>query len=348
MIKKNLSQPLYVQIAHSIKQDIIAGKLPSGSILPPTMKMAEDYGVCHKTVQTAMKALMHEGLLIRRPRHGTTVSNLTGSIHGIPKHEKQVSLLIQFNNEDFLGTFYPKQLINGVMAAAREHNCKVEVNVYSNLDTVSIAPYLHGFLLVLPSREQALKIKRLGLPTVLLDMYFERLRLGYVRTDNVYGICSMVRHLLKLGHKNMLYVRHDSESFHVQERYKAFTHLMKKYENKCQGDIINIKDIESGFDFTPFTAVMTDSNDTMVRTLNVLDERSIQCPDNISVISFDDIDPALRFPHSLTVTRQNLEEIGLIGLNLLLEEGERWRNAKILVKPSMIVRKSTRAVQDQP
>ena len=345
MLRKDSAQPLYAQIACLIKQDIITGKLPSGINLPPTMKMAENYGVCHKTVQMAMKALMREGLLIRRPRHGTTVADLNASVRCIPSQEKLVSLLIQFNNEDFLGTFYPKQLINGVMSAAKEHNCKVEVNVYSNLDTISITPYLSGFLLVLPSREQALKIKRLGLPTVLLDMHFARLRLGYVRTDNVYGIRCMVRHMLKLGHKNILYAHHDCNSFHVQERYKAFRCLMKKYENKCRGYTVNIKDIENGFDFTPFTAVMTDSNDTMIRTANVLDEKNIQCPGDISVISFDDIDPAVRFPHSFTVVRQNLEEIGSIGLNLLFEESEKWRNAKILVKPSMIVRKSTGAIR---
>lgn len=53
--------PLYVQLKESIVRDVADGRLAPGSRLPSTLQLASKYGVCHKTVQIAMRALVREG-----------------------------------------------------------------------------------------------------------------------------------------------------------------------------------------------------------------------------------------------------------------------------------------------
>lgn len=74
-----MSQPRYRQLADSLKADIVAGRYPVGSQLPPEYELCELHEVSRHTARDALRLLLEEGLVERRRGVGTTVLRTRGS-----------------------------------------------------------------------------------------------------------------------------------------------------------------------------------------------------------------------------------------------------------------------------
>lgn len=67
------------------------------------------------------------------------------------------------------------------------------------------------------------------------------------------------------------------------------------------------------------TAIFITNNQMMLGALHALRERGLTCPDDISIVCFDDPDWAALFSPPLTVIRQPTYQLGEIAANLLLQ-----------------------------
>ena len=65
---------LYLQIAESVRQDILAGKIKVGDRLPPVREMSLRWSCTAGTVQRAYQELSRQGLVHTRAGQGTTIS----------------------------------------------------------------------------------------------------------------------------------------------------------------------------------------------------------------------------------------------------------------------------------
>lgn len=332
----------------AIARDIVEGRSRPGTRLPPTVQIAREYGVCHKTVQLAMKALAGEGLLIRRPRLGTVVANVCLEDLARRAGARRVALLMPYLLEDFKSSQFVRELIMGVVSEAEQCGCGVDFSVYSNSHSLAIQPSLLGLLLLRPERDEALRVKRLGMPTIVLDRSHPRLGLGSVQTDNVDGIAQAARHLVSLGHKRILYVhnhRPSNPTFSAGERFRGFGLAVKRHSLPSDGYTVVVDELGVRLERRDFTAILTDGYDATVQSLRALRERSIRFPEDVSFVGFDDVDLAEHMPAPLTVIRQNLDTVGATGLRHLLDEDIDWRKARTLVKPELVVRASTKALK---
>ncbi len=61
-------------VRESIREEIVGGRLPPGSSLPPQLELARRFGVSNITVQQALSQLAGQGFLDVRPRVGTFVA----------------------------------------------------------------------------------------------------------------------------------------------------------------------------------------------------------------------------------------------------------------------------------
>ncbi len=59
----NNKLPIYIQLMHEIKKQIVSGKLVPGQQVPTVRDMASTYGVNPNTVQRALQELETEGIL---------------------------------------------------------------------------------------------------------------------------------------------------------------------------------------------------------------------------------------------------------------------------------------------
>lgn len=61
-------EPLHVQIARHVRNDIAAGRLRDGTVLPSTRTLAREWGVSVFTITEAMRLLSDEGLVVSESR----------------------------------------------------------------------------------------------------------------------------------------------------------------------------------------------------------------------------------------------------------------------------------------
>jgi molybdate-binding protein/DNA-binding transcriptional regulator YhcF (GntR family) len=73
-------QPLYLQIAEAVRQDLLAGRLRPGDALPTVREMAEHWKCTPGTVQQAYKELTRQGIAVSRPGQGTRIGNAPPSV----------------------------------------------------------------------------------------------------------------------------------------------------------------------------------------------------------------------------------------------------------------------------
>ncbi len=98
------------KVVQSLKSDILAGRYPPGSRLPPERDLASHYGIARNTLRRLLEELSRDGLLERQVGRGTFVaetgarreqakptgSDLSGSLRGAsPADLMEVRLIIE-------------------------------------------------------------------------------------------------------------------------------------------------------------------------------------------------------------------------------------------------------------
>lgn len=66
--------PLWLQIRRALAQAILSGEWPAGTRVPPELALTDHYRTSRMTVNKAIQSLAAEGLVARRPKTGTLVT----------------------------------------------------------------------------------------------------------------------------------------------------------------------------------------------------------------------------------------------------------------------------------
>ena len=167
------------------------------------------------------------------------------------------------------------------------------------------------------------------MPFVLLDRRVEHLEADSVRCDDWQGGYLAGNHLADLGHKKYLFLSGVSKNSSQIERLGGF--LQAIHERNIPESSVRIvpgEEIEAAlangsFDEYLFpldyTAIVSFRDEVSYQVLHVLYEKGISVPEDISLISFDNLsaeNPALSKLTSIYTAKDN---IAVIGVKLLLE-----------------------------
>ena len=164
----------------------------------------------------------------------------------------------------------------------------------------------------------------------------------------------IISHLAQLGHAHIAYVAGPQFLSTGFERYQGYLLGMRSSELEVDDDLIAIGDAfteEEGRRAVDrilaarkrFTAIVA-ANDLMA--LGCYDElmaKGLKCPDDISVVGFDDMPFAGHFNPPLTTIHTPLTEVGTNAARILLEhiKEPELPACTLKLRPDLIVRKST-------
>jgi LacI family transcriptional regulator len=175
-----------------------------------------------------------------------------------------------------------------------------------------------------------------------------------------------VTHLARLGHTRIAHIAGPQEASTGASRLRGFRDGMAAHQLEVSQDLIVYASrytVEEGSRCcrellarnSGFTAVAAANDMLAVGCYTALDEAALQCPDDISVIGFNDMPFIDRLRPPLTTVRFPHYQLGTEAAQLLLERiGERESPVKILyLAPELVVRGSTaepagHAAQVQP
>jgi LacI family transcriptional regulator len=193
-----------------------------------------------------------------------------------------------------------------------------------------------------------------GLELVLVNRRQEELPVSSATADDTLGMRLAVEHLLSLGHTRIAHLAGPLDYSTGLDRHESFVETMRAAGAEHDPGLVLVAEafteaegarlcgelIAGGRDFTAIAA----ANDLLaLGCLDVFAESGLRCPDDVSVVGFNDMPFAARFQPPLTTIHIPHYEIGKAAGELMLE---RLQDAdsparEIRLEPHLVVREST-------
>src|SRR5487761_64734 len=193
-----------------------------------------------------------------------------------------------------------------------------------------------------------------NLPVVYADRHPRELdnHIGRVGVDNTQAAKSATSYLLSLGHRDIGIITGDASSGTSRVRWWVFITAIRSTKIHQDRTMIHAghNDMESGhFHAMQLltrgrrpTAIFCTNNMMALGALAAIQEIGLACPEEISLLGFDDFYWATLLRPRLTVVRQPAREIGMIAARILIDhiEGRASIPTPALLKTQLIVRDS--------
>jgi LacI family transcriptional regulator len=217
---------------------------------------------------------------------------------------------------------------------------------------------VEGLIVATARRDHPLLVRLhgLGMRMVLVNRKVDDLELPSVTADDAAGTQLAVAHLARQGHRRVLHLAGPSDTSTGVARSRAFRHAVRDhglvddpalivecaYWSEADGARALRGVLDSGCEFTAIVA----GNDLLaLGCYDVFAERGLECPEDISVIGFNEMPFLDKMRPPLTTVSIPHYEIGFEAARLLLDSiDEPYRHARsVLLPASLVVRQSTAA-----
>ncbi len=237
--------------------------------------------------------------------------------------------------------------------------CNTENSVDKEIEFIyqMISKRVDG-ILFFPSQEDERYVeilKNSSIPYVLLNRYSENLDCNYVKNDNVYGGSIVVEHLINKGYNKISYICPHPSTTTGKERILGGRQFLK--DNNLPDDRFDIALCDDNINDSnkvvkslllsenPPDALFFWNDILALGAIKMILEMGLSIPDNIAIIGYDDLEFSQYITPGLSSVQQSTYKIGEIATNLLLNEilspDENKEKQHIVLKPELIVRKSS-------
>ncbi|HEX8411441.1 MAG TPA: LacI family DNA-binding transcriptional regulator [Thermoanaerobaculia bacterium] len=252
---------------------------------------------------------------------------------------------------DLHGEFF-SEVIRGIDLAARESGYHLLLSgSHADRDEMravvqAVRGLVDGLIIMSPDLDPRALCGELplGVPAVLLNAKVDGR--PSITIDNSGGARDMVRHLAKLGHKQIAFITGPARNADAEQRRRGFRAGAKAH---------GIEAIEIAGDFTedsgyeaakrivklePRPTAVFAANDSMaIGALSGFRDARVRVPEQMALVGFDDIPIARFLDPPLTTVKVPIAELGRRGLQLLLShDGNTQSPARL--ETSLVVRRS--------
>jgi LacI family transcriptional regulator len=287
---------------------------------------------------------------------GFTPNTIAKSL--VTQRTKTIGVLIPNTVDNFFA-----EIIQGIADGCFENDfsidlCQTETSSTRELEYLRLlqGKRVEG-ILVYPVQEDNRYIEELKnntIPFVFLNRHTEDFDNNYVINDNAYGAYLAIDHLIKKGHKKIIYICAKLFASSGSERIKGCK--MAVTENNLPANTVEIIEckptIKSCYNIVSelinnninFSALFIWDDKLASGAFRALHEAHLQIPDDIAVIGYNDMEISEYFSPPLTTVRQGSYDIGKTAANILINQlnsSERSKKQKIILKPELIIREST-------
>ena len=161
-----------------------------------------------------------------------------------------------------------------------------------------------------------------------------------VPADQVAGARMATRHLIDLGHREIIHLGGPQDWIEAEARMRGFLEEIDSAELNTNPPILGDWTAEFGYyagrelvRSRDFTAVFAASDHMALGLMHAFRDAGLDIPRDVSVVGFDDIPDARHFWPPLTTIRQDFAEIGRSAVEVLL----RKVRGDVVVDPSQIL-----------
>ncbi len=193
------------------------------------------------------------------------------------------------------------------------------------------------------------KLRRAGVPTVIIDRYIKGWDVDTVMGDSIGGARALVRHLIGLGHRRIAVLSGPATTSTAADRVVGYrialaeaglpydARLVKEGEYRAlSGERLTQQMLGEGL--AP-TAIFAANNALLLGAIEALAKRGLRVPQDIAMVCFGDLPNTSRFFPFLTVADMPTYEMGVNAAQLLLSrvEADVDLQQRCVVLPSRLI-----------
>jgi LacI family transcriptional regulator len=195
------------------------------------------------------------------------------------------------------------------------------------------------------------------IPLVLVDIELEGDPLCAITVDHAMGGYLATRHLLELGHRQIVFLSGPLQLSPCARMLKGYRRAMAEAGVADAEQVVvvthntELADGQAGMGeilqcYPQSTALATVSDRMAVGALAAARQRGLRVPGDFSVVGYDDIPIARLLTPPLTTIAQDKQALGRMAVQLLLDEMDAAEHAhhQVVLPPSLVVRQSTAPV----
>ena len=215
---------------------------------------------------------------------------------------------------------------------------------------------VEGLIVATARRDHPLLVRlhEMGIRMVLVNRRVDGLELPSVTADDDAGIAMAVAHLAALGHTRIAHLAGPQDTSTGVARARAFRHAMLDhglvadpaltvecgYWSETEGAQALRKLLDQG---AQCTAIVAGNDLIALGCYDVFAERGITCPDDMSVVGFNEMPFLDKMRPPLTTVAIPHYEIGGEAARLLIDtiDDPQRRPRSVLLRPTLVVRGST-------
>lgn len=174
-----------------------------------------------------------------------------------------------------------------------------------------------------------------------------------VDADNIHGSVTAVQHLVSIGRKQLATITGHMDRFSGRDRLAGFKRGLQDNNLPILEERIAYGDFtEKGghaqakrlLSRTKFDGLFVASDLMGFGAIQAIREAGLRVPEDVAVVSFDDIPAAARFAPPLTTVRQPIHQMGAIAAQTLIDQLESNDTAtprRIILPTELVLREST-------
>lgn len=261
-----------------------------------------------------------------------------------------------------ISQYGPATSIAAIELAARDAGYRSSVTSIATTDVTSIRAALDYLmsqsveaLVVIAPQQRVLEVVADIAPDVpYVTLQMADLAEGHgMSTDQTLGARLATRHLIELGHTEILHISGPQDWIEAEARMQGYLDEIDAADLRTRAPILGDWSAHFGYyaglellRFRDFSAVFASNDQMALGFMHACREMDLRIPEDISLVGFDDIPEAAHFAPPLTTVRQNFGEIGRRAVALLMAELRGGVPDHDLVVPELIVRQSTAAPPD--
>jgi len=210
-------------------------------------------------------------------------------------------------------------------------------------------------LMLITAHSQAIshRLSNTALPKVLVNRVLPNYNGSSVLTDNFQAGYEAALHLINLRHRDIGFIGGTQNSSAAIQRFEGYSQAMRNYSLNISEEFLWYSDLkmETGqsisekfiqLEHRP-TAIVCINDMTSLGFINGIKEAGFRVPEDLSVVSFDDIPIASLHDIQLTTVSQHTEAMGKTAVKLMLKQlhSPNAQPERIIMAPQLIVRKTT-------
>ena len=237
-----------------------------------------------------------------------------------------------------------------VMVLNSEYNIERELEFLKLTEQFNFAG-----LILITAQEEIIedRLKNMNLPKVLVNRILPHYTGDSVLIDNFQAGYQATMHLIELGHRHIGFIKGPGVSSASSQRFAGYRQVLQNYglpfEEECE--FISDLKLETGRsladDFCKLekrpSAMVIVNDMTAIGFMDGCRNAGIRIPEDLSIVSFDNIAMASMYGIELTTISQHVDEMGEKAAHLMLKQlnDKDAKPERIIMEPTLIVRKTT-------